>query len=127
MTRRCYLVYALAPEGVSAREANDLLNEYVGDHTRGMAVYHDHFIGRHGGVAVFDVATEEESSRLTDPGPLTGWELEAFPLTFSGSAVGFAAQVEFTLRAYRDTTLAELDSAEEPSKRQWWRKERHSS
>jgi hypothetical protein len=26
---RCFLVYALAPEGMAAREANDLLNRYI--------------------------------------------------------------------------------------------------
>jgi hypothetical protein len=26
---RCFLVYALAPDGLTAREANELLNEYT--------------------------------------------------------------------------------------------------
>lgn len=124
MSGRCYLVYALAPEGVGAREANDRLNEYIGDSSRGVVVYHDHFIGRHGGVAVFDVRTDAELDRLGDPGPLAGWRLESYPLTFSLTAVGFAAQVDFTLRAYRETTLDELRAAEQPEKRHWWRRER---
>ena len=52
---RCHLVYALAPDGTSAREANDLLNEYVADRSRGLAVWHDHFIGEHGGTVVLEV------------------------------------------------------------------------
>jgi hypothetical protein len=31
MNGRCVLVYALAPEGATAREANGRLNEYVAD------------------------------------------------------------------------------------------------
>jgi hypothetical protein len=42
---RCFLVYAIAPEGMTAREANDLLNVYVGEDGRGLIVTHDHFIG----------------------------------------------------------------------------------
>jgi hypothetical protein len=121
---RCHLVYALAPEGVNASEANDLLNEYIGDRSRGIVVYHDHFIGRHGGVAVFEVRTDEEEARLADPGPLGGWHLETYPLTFSLTAVGFVGQTEFTLRNYAGTTLEELKAAERPEKRFWWRRHR---
>lgn len=124
MKERCHLVYALAPEGVSAREANDVLNEYIGDRSRGVVVYHDHFIGRHGGVAVFEVRSEEEEAKLTDPGPLEGWQLESYPLTFSLTAVGFVGQAEFTLRNYAGTTLDELEAAEQPEKRFWWRRHR---
>ena len=63
MSGRCYLVHALAPEGTSARQANDLLNEYVADRSRGLAVWHDHFIGEHGGAAVFDVRDDDEGYR----------------------------------------------------------------
>ena len=45
MSSRCHLVYPLAPDGVSARGANDLLNEYVADESRGLALWHDHFLG----------------------------------------------------------------------------------
>lgn len=48
---RCYLVHALAPEGTNARTANDLLNEYVADGRRGLAVWHDHFVGEADGHA----------------------------------------------------------------------------
>ena len=43
--QRCYVVYAVAPEGVSAREAIELLNELVADRRRGFVVFHDHFTG----------------------------------------------------------------------------------
>ena len=72
MSTRCYLVYALAPDGTSAREANDRLNEYVADARRGLAVWHDHFIGQHGGAVVLDVRSDEEEALLDEPGPLAG-------------------------------------------------------
>ena len=106
---RCFLVYALAPAGVNARQANELFNEYIGDDGRGLAVYHDHFIGRHGGFAVFEVTTEEQKAKLDDPGPLENWELTSHPLTYSRTALGFVAQADFTLRDYGDVQLSRPD------------------
>ena len=122
MSSRCHLVYALAPDGVSARAANDLLNEYVADESRGLAVWHDHFVGIHGGAVVLDVRDGGEEARLGDPGPLGGWELSAHPLTFSLSAVGFSAQTSFTLEQYRGVGLEELAAAEPDDPRYWWRR-----
>jgi rhodanese-related sulfurtransferase len=124
MRGRCHLVYAVAPPGTSAREANDLLNEYVADRSRGLAVWHDHFVGEHGGAVVLDVRDDDEQARLAEPGPLEGWELSLHPLTFSLSAVGFAAQTSFTLEGYRDVSLDELAAAEADDPRYWWRKAR---
>jgi len=122
MSSRCRLVYALAPLGTSARAANDLLNEYVADRSRGLAVGHDHFVGEHGGAVVLDVRDEAEEQRLDDPGPLLGWELHRHPLTFSLTAVGFSAQTSFTLEGYRDVSLDELAADESDDPRYWWRK-----
>lgn len=122
MQPRCFLVYALAPEGTTAREANNRLNEYVADRRRGLSVWHDHFVGAHGGAAVFDVRSEDERALLDDPGPLAGWRLAAHPLTFSLSATGFAAQTEFTLEQYRGVSLDELADAEPEDPRFWWRR-----
>lgn len=122
MNGRCVLVYALAPEGTTAREANDRLNEYVAERSRGLAVWHDHFVGVHGGAIVLDVRSEEERALLDEPGPLAGWQLSVHPLTFSLSAVGFAAQTAFTLERYRDVTLEELAAAEPADPRFWWQR-----
>ena len=122
---RCFLVYALAPDGMSAREANDALNEYIGESGRGLIVSHDHFTGRpHGGFAVWEVQTEEEEARLEDPGPLEGWAITSHALTFSLTAVGFVAQADFTLRNYGGTSLTDLEAAEKPEKRFWWQRHR---
>ena len=70
---RCFLVYAVAPEGMTARVANDLLNEYIGESGRGLIVSHDHFIGNpHGGFAVFEVGSKEEEAKLARSGPPRG-------------------------------------------------------
>jgi len=123
---RCYLVHALTPDGMSAREANDLLNEYIGEEGRGLIVTHDHFTRRpHGGFAVFEVSTEAETEKLADPGPLAGWTISSHALTFSLTALGFVAQADFTLRNYGGTSLADLEAAERPSKRFWWQRPRH--
>jgi hypothetical protein len=121
--RRCYLVYALAPEGTTARAANDQLNEYIGDRRRGVIVFHDHFTGKpHGGVAVWDVTTDEQVALLEDLGQLAGWDIHVHPLTFALAAGGFAAQMEFTLDAYAGKTLAQLQVEEEDDDRFWWRR-----
>jgi hypothetical protein len=119
---RCFLVYALAPEGMAAREANDRLNDYVADRRRGLAVWHDHFVGRHGGAVVLDVRSEEGLALLDDPGPLAGWQLSVHPLTFSLSAVGFSAQTSFTLEQYRGVTAAQLAADEPDDPRFWWKR-----
>jgi hypothetical protein len=119
---RCILVYALAPDGTTAREANDRLNEYVADRRRGLAVWHDHFIGTHGGAVVLDVRSDEEEALLEDPGPLAGWKLSVHRLTFSLSAVGFSAQTSFTLEQYRGARLDELAAVEPSDPRFWWQR-----
>ena len=120
MSERCYLVYALAPAGTSARDANDRFNDYVGDERRGICVFHDHFVGQHGGVAVFDIRSDEELAAVRDPGPIGGWDIHVRGLTFALTAVGFAAQMKFTLDQYRGTTLEALRAAEPANKRYWW-------
>ena len=122
MAGRCFLVYAIAPEGTTAREANDHLNEYVADRRRGLAVWHDHFIGVHGGAVALDVRSSEEEALLDDSGPLAGWQISTHPLTFSLSAVGFAAQTSFTLEQYRDVSLDQLAVTEPDDPRFWWKR-----
>jgi hypothetical protein len=123
--QRCYLVYAVAPEGVTARQANELFNQYVENRRRGFVVYHDHFTGKpHGGVAVFDVRDREAHDLLDDPGPLKRWELNIHALTFSMAATGFAAQMALTAEAYGGKTLEQLRAEEADDERFWWRRRR---
>jgi hypothetical protein len=120
---RCFLVYALDPAGVSAREANDALNRYIEDESRGLPVFHDHFTGRpHGGIAVLHVRDQAERALLDDPGPLAGWTVSVHALTFALTAVGFLAQTELTLAGYAHVSLADLEAAEADDPRYWWRR-----
>jgi hypothetical protein len=117
---RCYLVYALASPEDNVRRSNHLFNDYISDSRRGLCVYHDHFVRRPGGIAIFDVRGQEEAKMLDDPGPLEGWELQVHGLDHSLTAVGFAAQMDHTLQEYGGTTLAKLAAEEVPRKRHWW-------
>jgi hypothetical protein len=120
---RCYLVYALAPSSIAASEANDAVNAYIEDQNRGIVVFHDHFTGSpHGGVAVFDVRSEDELAMLNDPGALDGWRLHIHALTFALSAVGFIEQADLTLREYAKTTLDALRQDEPRDPRFWWQR-----
>ncbi len=120
---RCYIVYAVAPQGTSAREANDLLNAFIEAPGRGLPVFHDHFTGApHGGVAVFEVRSEDEEARLADHAPLSGWDVGVHALTFSLTGVGFVAQTELTTEEYGGTTIAALREAEPDDRRFWWRR-----
>ena len=122
---RCYLVYALAPDELRPREANAAFNDWIADHGRGLVLCHDHFLGVRGGFAVFYIASEDEFARLHDPGPLNAWRVAIHPLVFSQAPSGFRAQIEFTLRTYRGTTLAEVEARETPARRNWWRRRPH--
>jgi hypothetical protein len=121
--QRCYLIYALPAESVTARRANDLFNEYISDRRRGFVIYHDHFTGKpHGGIAMFDVRDAQAYELLDDPGPLAGWNVSVHALTFSLAATGFAAQMEFTAEGYGGKTLAQLVQEEPEDERFWWRR-----
>lgn len=116
-------MFALAPAELSARAANEALNDYVADSRRGVPVFHDHFTGRpHGGFAVLYVDSDEARDLLEEPGPLAGWEISVHALVFALTPVGFEAQTQFTLEQYGKTTLDELRVAEKSDPRYWWRR-----
>ena len=98
---RCFLLYALAPNGLPAAEANRILNVFIGDPSLPLAIFHDHFIGQPGGMVIFYVKTVEERDALLGQKHLEGWHVEIQPLIFSHSPSAFDEQIAFTLRAYR--------------------------
>jgi len=112
---RCFLVYALAPEGYSARDANLVFNNFVGDRNLPLAIFHDHFIGQPGGVAIFYVETPEQREVLLAQNHLDGWRVEYQPLIFSYSPSAFDEQTAFTLKAYRGVDWDNLQKEERPS------------
>ncbi len=112
---RCFLLYALAPDGMPAAEANRILNAFIGDPALPMAIFHDHFIGQPGGVVIFYVETPEERDALLTQKYLEGWHVEIQPLIFSYSPAAFDEQTAFTLRAYRNLNWEMLQKEKRPS------------
>ena len=111
---RCFLVYALAPSGLPAAEANQIFNEFIGNTQLPLVVYHDHFIGNPGGLAVFYVHTLQERDALLDSEPLPGWTVDIHPLIFSRSPAAFDEQIAFTLKAYRGQDWEVLQNEQRP-------------
>ena len=112
---RCFLVYALAPHDMTAAQANRIFNAFVGDRNLPLVVYHDHFIGQPGGLAIFYVDKPETRDALLDQKHLAGWRVEVQPLVFSYSPSAFDEQIAFTLNAYRGLSWEELQREKRPS------------
>lgn len=112
---RCILVYALAPEGAPPAQANWQFNEFVADRRLPLVLFHDHFIGQPGGVAVFFTETAQEQEMLANCELLNGWHIEFRPLIFSYSPAAFDEQTTFTLRQYRGQDWEKLQQEKRPS------------
>src|SRR6186997_2762857 len=82
---RCFLLYALAPDGMPAADANRILNQFIGDSSLPLAIFHDHFIGQPGGLVIFNVESPQERDALLAQKYLEGWRVEIQPLIFSHS------------------------------------------
>ena len=112
---RCFLVYALAPENLPAAEANRVFNDFIGDRALPLVIYHDHFIGQAGGLAIFYVDTSAARDRLLNQKHLEGWQVDIQPLVFSYSPSAFDEQTAFTLKAYRSLDWEDLQKEKRPS------------
>ncbi len=97
---RCFLVYAIAPEGIKPSEANDKFNEYIADQRLPLVLFHDHFLGQQGGIAIFYAETETERAALADSGPLTDWQISVHPLIYARTPAAFDEQIAYTMRRY---------------------------
>jgi hypothetical protein len=112
---RCFLAYALAPENLPAAEANRVFNDFIGDRDLPLVIYHDHFIGQPGGVAILYADTPKGRDTLLDQKHLEGWRIEIQPLVFSYSPSAFDEQTAFTLKAYRGLDWEDLQKEQRPS------------
>ena len=112
---RCFLVYALAPETLSPAQANQQFNEFVADQSLPLVLFHDHFIGQPGGVAIFFVETAQERELLAQVEGLRGWHIEIRPLIFSYSPAALDEQTAYTLQAYRGRDWEQLQREKRPA------------
>lgn len=112
---RCFLVYALAPDQMAASDANRVFNAFVADEELPLVLFHDHFIGQPGGLAIFYAETEQERQALFSQRHLEGWRVEINPLIFAHSPAAFDEQTAFTLRAYRGQDWEKLRRIKRPS------------
>ena len=112
---RCFIVFALAPGELSAAQANREFNEFVANTAFPLALFHDHFIGQPGGIAVFYVSNEDERDSLLAKDYLPGWNIQTLPMIFSRSPAAFDEQIAFTLKAYRGADWEQLQNESRPS------------
>ena len=112
---RCVLVYALAPRDLRASDANRIMNEFVADRTLPQVLFHDHFIEKRGGLAIFFVASAEERDALTNSKHLEGWDVQMNPLVFSYNPAAFDEQIRYTLKSYRDVDWELLQKEARPA------------
>jgi hypothetical protein len=111
---RCFLVYAIAPDNLGAAKTNQIFNSFVADRDLPLALFHDHFIGMPGGVAIFYIASEDERDHLLDAQHLADWKVDMQPLIFSRSPAAFDEQIAFTLKAYREENWEKLQNEQRP-------------
>lgn len=112
---RCYMVYALAPETVTMRQANDQFNDFISHPEYGFVLCHDHFVDRAGGFAIFYVENENQYQLLSSAPELRGWSIAVHPLTFMDAPAGFLYQSDFTMTVYRKRRLKDLVTEYEAS------------
>lgn len=112
---RCFLVNAIAPEGTTPPEANRLFNAFVADSSLPLVLFHDHFLGELGGVAIFFVDSAESRDALLNHAHLTDWNLDYRPLIYAHNPAAFDAQIAYTMRAYRDADWETVRQEQRPA------------
>ncbi len=108
--KKCYAVIAFAPTKMSMNDADVAFNEFIADKSKGLVLFHDHFLGRIGALAIFFIENQKQLDSLQDDRPIKGWELQIFPLTFTELPIEFLYQTDFTLGVYRGKRLSDLYS-----------------
>ena len=111
---RCILLYALAPPDLPASRANAAFNALIADSNLPLAIFHDHFIGEPGGIAIFYAEDSDQRAALFHQIHLPGWRVELRPLIFSFSPAALDEQTKFTLGRYRDVDWEVLRNDSRP-------------
>lgn len=111
------MLYALAPQDISASSANQIINQICSDIRLPLALYHDHFIGEIGGIVMFYAESAEDRNALQThlQEYLAGWEYKIHPLIFSYNPAALDEQIAYTLHAYRETDWEQLQKDKRPA------------
>lgn len=114
---RCMFLYALAPEGLHPAKANLAINTLIGRNDIPLCVYHDHFIGPPGGIAIFDIKALSDVDRLQAATEieLANWRIELRPLIFSHNPAAFDEQIAYTLKAYGGADWEQVKQEKRPA------------
>lgn len=113
---KCYAVVAYAPASSSIREADLAFNRFIENPEYGVGLYHDHFVGAPGGVAIYYVESQQELDGLGSHRALETWDVKIHPLTFTEKPLELLYQMDFTLGVYRGRWLKDLIDAYRGSK-----------
>ncbi len=114
---RCFFLYAMAPNGLLPAAANKAINDLIGLPELPLCLYHDHFIGAPGGLAIFDVQDLAEIEAITAAAGelLKGWKVDLRPLVFSFNPAAFDEQIAYTQSAYGNTDWNQLRLQHRPT------------
>ncbi|MEL6406531.1 MAG: hypothetical protein AAFR81_19335 [Chloroflexota bacterium] len=111
---RCYLLVAHAPENVTPSRANDIFNAFVAERRLPLVIFHDHFIGQLGGVALFFIENAEERAMLEQHSLLATWSCQLYPLIYAYNPAAVDEQITYTLKHYRDVDWQMLRHEKRP-------------
>jgi hypothetical protein len=71
-------------------------------------LYHDHFVGVPGALAIFYLESLTEFDSLSQHSELEKWTVEIHPLIFTEKPVEMLYQMDFTMGVYRGKRLKEI-------------------
>ncbi len=106
--QRCYLVFGYAPDETSMSDANTQFNAYVGNKSRGLVLFHDHFVDKVGGVAIFYIENDDEWELIHSAEELSGWDIQIHPFIYADNPKRFFYQIDFTMSVYRGIRMNDL-------------------
>ena len=114
---RLFLLYTIAPEGFHPSKANQVINNLIASDDTPLCIYHDHFLGQPGGIAIFDVKHLDEVDKLAQAinDNLPDWNSDLKPLIFSFNPAAFDQQIAYTTSAYGKQDWNALKQEKRPS------------
>lgn len=105
---KCYAVIAYSPSSLSIRDAARIFNHFLENRQNGTVLYHDHFVGASGAIAIFYLESLAEFESLSRHSELGEWNVEIHPLIFTEKPVEMLYQMDYTMSVYRGKRLKEV-------------------